>query len=66
MADIDVITGLRIALDEKVYELALLVRVLDSCNPLDPPDWLGLMFGRILDLEKSYEAYFAAFHGDVK
>ena len=66
MADVDVITGLRLALDDQVSELALLVRVLDSCNPLDPPDWLALMFGRVLELEKAYEAYFTAAHEVVK
>lgn len=60
MADLDVITAARSLLDDQISDLALLVRVLDSCNMDDPPDWLALFFGRLLDLEKSRDAYFFA------
>lgn len=57
MAGIDVITNSRIVLDETIYDLVTLVKVCDSINPDNPPDWLAMIFGRVLDLERKIEIY---------
>jgi hypothetical protein len=60
MAGIDVITKSRIELDETIYDLVNLVKVCDSLNPDNPPDWLAMIFGRVLDLDRKIETYVSA------
>ena len=58
------IPATRQVLEERVMELATIVRVCDQCAGDLPgyPDWLAMMFGRVLDIEKATQDYMMAVH----
>lgn len=60
MATSDVITAARLELEEITCDLVNLVNVCDSINRDNPPEWLAMFFGRILDLDKKVDAYMQA------
>lgn len=60
MATADVITVARIELEEITFDLVNLVTVCDSISRDNPPDWLAMFFGRVLDLDKKVDAYLSA------
>lgn len=62
MAGIDIITKARGEAEFAMIDLALLMRVCDSINPNDPPDWLALLWTRVNDLEDKFKSYMDAVH----
>lgn len=63
MATADVITAARIELEEVTFDLVNLVNVCHSINELNPPEWLSLFYGRIIDLDRKVDAYMEAVAG---
>jgi hypothetical protein len=62
MANADVITKAQLELEEVTSDLVNLVKVCDSINPDNPPPWLLMFLGRVIDLEKKVETYMQAVH----
>lgn len=62
MAGMESIDAAGRALEEAVLDFATIVRVCDSINMDNPPDWLAMVFGRVLAIEDLVQAYMMAVH----
>lgn len=62
MAGMNFIDDARQPLEAAMLHLSTVVRVCDSVNPENPPEWVSLLFPLVLDLESKVQSYMDAVH----
>jgi hypothetical protein len=62
MAAMESIDQARNVLEEKMLDLVMIVKTCDAVAGDNPPDWLAMMFGRVLELDRAADAYMMAVH----
>lgn len=64
MAENDPTHAAGLCLEQAVCDLVTIVRVCDSINPDHPPEWLAMLFGRVLDIDRLTQEYMGAVHAE--